>query len=345
MSVSDVPVQRHVTSGGTRLYVLSVRAFAHMQANAVLAVQGPPAAPTYTALIDLGSPEAPSVQDLRAGLERVRQEWGEHWTWTGLSRLIVTHPHPDHAGGLSAVRPLTPAPLAAHAWAAPLLHDPEAARDEARSRLLTYAGWVGGTGSSAERLERRAHKPWLPWAAGEVALPGAGTVQLPLHGGERLDNVFEVIHLPGHEGAQVGLRVDDVLLSADHLLPGNLPPLMPGWVRPGGGLAQYLGALDTLEQVQGVNLAIGGHGEPMPDWRGRVRDIRARYARKLQALLEVAGPQGQTVQELTLRLHPRLREVQAILLLDQTAALVEHLTHQGHLQELPGPPARFVRPA
>lgn len=326
-------LSRHVTAGGVRIYSLSVWAFMHLRVNVFLVLAGDPAAPSYSALIDMGSHEEQSQADLLAGLAAVRDVYGEHWSWDSLSRLIVTHPHPDHAGGLPLVRSLTAAPLAAHAWGLELIQDPEAARLAALPDNLKYVEWIGATGQYAERLSRRAEKTWLP-----AGVP----VQTVLHGGETLDGLFEVIHTAGHEGAQVCLRLHDLLLTADHLLPRNSPPLAPAWLRRGGGLENYLQALDKIEPLEGVRLALGSHDEPMPHWKERIQAVRARYEGKLSALLEVAS-EPLTVQELTLRLYPRLPDAQAILLLDQTAALAEYLAQQGRLQEVVGLPARFVR--
>ena len=68
------------------------------------------------------------------------------------------------------------------------------------------------------------------------------------------------------------------------------------------------------------------------DTAGRVERFRRRYADKLRGVLDAAS-EPRTVYELTCALHPRLRSPQALLLLDQTAALVEYLTGQGKLVE------------
>jgi glyoxylase-like metal-dependent hydrolase (beta-lactamase superfamily II) len=185
--------------------------------------------------------------------------------------------------------------------------------------------WAGVPADSpyAERLRRRA---------GTLALPTGVPVDTPLHDGDVLDDLLTVIHTPGHEGSQVCLRVDDVLLSADHLLPHNSPPLMPQRMQPGAGLAHYLASLDRVEALGGVRLALGGHNGPMPEWRGRIRHLRERYADKLASVLDVARVPV-TVHDLTHALFPRLNPVQALLLLDQTGALVEYLAARGDLRQ------------
>ncbi|MGY2894723.1 MBL fold metallo-hydrolase [Deinococcus sp. UYEF24] len=326
---------RHLTSGGARIYTLTLDAFPHFAVNTFLVVIGEAAAPTYTALIDTGSSHPDSTAGLEAGLAAVRAGWGEEVSWASLSRVVVTHAHPDHVAGLPFVRGLTHAPVAAHAFDVPIIENPHAARDAATLQVEDQIRWAGipgkeeagnleaaGPPNYATRLRRRSRNPMLPEGV---------TVETVLRGGELLDGHFRVIYTPGHEGGQVCLRLHDVLLSADHLLPHNSPPLMPERAQPGAGLTHYLASLDRVEALSGVSVALGGHGGPMTDWRGRIDQLRARYQDKLQAVVAAAS-EALTVHDLTLRLYPQTSQVQALLLLDQTGALVEYLVRQGDLE-------------
>ena len=324
LAPTSVPtVARHITSGGSRIYTLTLEAFPHFTVNAFLVVVGRPENPTYTALVDTGSSLPASTTGLRAGLALVQVQWAEALTWEKLSRVVVTHAHPDHLAGLPYVRTLTPAPVAAHALDVEAIARPEAARDAALQRAEATLAWSGIGGEYAERLRRRA---------GRLTLPQGERIETTLHGGERLDGQFLVVHTPGHAPGQVCLQLDDVLLSADHLLPQNSPPLMPERAQPHCGLAAYLSSLARIEALEGVSVALGGHGGPMTDWRGRAQQLRERYHQKLDAVLAAAGL-PLTVQDLTLQLYPSIRREQALLLLDQTGALVEYLVQRGRLSE------------
>ncbi len=320
---------RHITSGGTRVYTLNVPAFPHFAANVFVVVRGQPGAPEYTALVDTGGSHEASTAALEAGLAAIRQQSGEAVSWDTLSRVVVTHPHPDHVAGLPFVRTRTNAPVAAHEGAVQTIEQPQGDPETRQAEMEDHIRWLGLTGGGTEaeyagRLRRRARNTMLPEAV---------RVQTPLQDGDVLDGVFTVIHTPGHEGSQICLRVDDLLLSANHLLPRNSPPLMPQRFQRGAGLQHYLASLSHIEALEGVTVALGGHDGPMPEWRSRIQQLRDRYDDKLRAVLE-ATAEPITLHDLTHALHPRLKSVQAILLLDQTAALAEYLVGREELLEI-----------
>ena len=133
---------------------MSVNAFPHLSANVFLIVMGDPAAPSYTALLDTGSHDPGSTQGLARGLEAVREQHAEAWSWDTLSRVVVSHVHPDHLAGLPFVQTLTDAPTAAHALDVATIQNPEAARDAAMLRteaMMARAG-IGGVGADVSGI-------------------------------------------------------------------------------------------------------------------------------------------------------------------------------------------------
>lgn len=318
-----VPVTLFTTQAGTRLYRITVPAFPHLKVHVFQVVQGPPEAPTYSALVDTGSSDPNSQQALQRGLTRIQQEFGEQVDGRTLSRIVITHAHPDHVAALPTLRRYTGAPVAAHALDTPLIEQPQRARQHHQAVIEDYLRWAGiPDGPYADRLRKRS---------GNLMLPQGVRVDDVLQDGDVLDGVLQVIHTPGHSPGQVCLRLDNVLLSADHLLPLNSPPLMSQKIAPGGGLRHYLASLDKIAALPGITLALGSHDQEMQDWQGRIVRLRERYAQKLQATREAA--QQRTLWQINEQLNPRMNPLQALLLLDQTAALIEYLLETGELTE------------
>lgn len=327
MTKPAASLTRYETRTGRRIYTLNVHAFHQLRVNVFLVLEGPAEAPTYSALIDAGSSGRPCHDEILSGLAQVRAEYGEQFDLTQLSRVILTHPHPDHAGGLPLLRELTAAPLAAYAGAVSDVEHPEARVRQMQGRAEEVIRELGvPEGDYAERLRRRAQGKMLPSGV---------KVETPLSDGQTLDERFTVIYTPGHEASQICLLLDEVLFSADHLLPRNSPPLQPGWMWPGHGLGPYLAALDKIEALETPQIALGGHDEPMLRWRERAQHIRKRYGHKERDLLAAADT-ARTAYQLTLALHPQLRPLQALLLIDQTAALTEFLSARGLVLETRG---------
>ncbi|HEX9441432.1 MAG TPA: MBL fold metallo-hydrolase, partial [Roseiflexaceae bacterium] len=107
--MSSGSVTRYEAAGGARIYSIPVRVFPMLVANIYVVIAG-----DYAALVDTGSGLGESDDHIRAGMEALRDEWGERLTWADLKRVVVTHAHIDHYGGLSVVRDQTPAPIAVH---------------------------------------------------------------------------------------------------------------------------------------------------------------------------------------------------------------------------------------
>jgi len=200
-----------------------------------------------------------------------------------VSRIVITHFHPDHVGGAQQAQAATGAPVhqgaldyeqCAHVWG-----------NDGWPQVI--ADWFLANGVppavANELLE-----------AGSVYAPFIRYVRDPelLHPGDVVDG-WEVLATPGHADGHLGLVRDGVLVAGDHLLPRITPAvgLYPD-SRP-DPLGDYLDSLERTAAL-GVRLALPGHGEPMHDPTARAREIVTHHRTRLEETAAALGAEPRT---------------------------------------------------
>ncbi len=302
-----------------RIYRVSCQAFPGLVAHAYLLLgAGPPT------LVDTGSGYGDSTQQLLAGLERVRAEFGESVGPRDLRRILITHGHIDHFGGLVQMQGPVTAEVGIHSLDRWVLTTYEE-RVIVATKALRFFFHRAGVGADAQRglLElygfSKRHVKSVP-------------VDFMLSDGQELDGI-RFINTPGHCPGQVCIQIGDVLLSADHVLPRTTPHQSPESITASTGLGHYLQALKHIGTVPGVRLALGGHEEPITNFYDRVEEIRVDHERKLQRILDrfrASGPA--TMQEMTERMYPTVTGWNVLLALEEVGAHVEYLYEHGALR-------------
>lgn len=315
--MANKTIERFDLADGQRIYCLPVQAFPALIANVFVVIDG-----GYSALIDTGSGLEASDADLLAGFEALSAEFHEAVTWKSLSRIIITHAHVDHYGGLTRVQQLTDAPIAIH--------------ELDRRVLIRY--------QERFTLTRRALANFLRHAGVEaeqeslsLAMYSAGKeffkhceVATVLHDGDLLDERFTVHHTPGHCPGQVCLQLGDILFSADHVLAGITPHMAPESITPSTGLEHYLHALDAIKRVPGIRLTLAGHNAPITDLAERVDQIQASHRRKLERVLHACA-EPHTIAEITGHMYPHVVGYDTLLAREEIGAHVEYLDQRGDL--------------
>jgi glyoxylase-like metal-dependent hydrolase (beta-lactamase superfamily II) len=315
--VSLEPVTRYESNGGARIYRIPARVFQMLVANVYIVIAG-----DYVALVDTGSGLGESDDHIRSGLEQIRDEWGESLGWGDIKRVVVTHGHVDHYGGLGAVRDQTRAPVAVHELDRRVLTNHEE-RLILAGRAVSLFLWRAGVSESS-------HASLMGMYGWSKGLFRSIDVETVLHDGDLLDDLMLVHHTPGHCPGQVCLQIGDVLLSADHVLPHTSPHMAPESITLSTGLEHYLASLAKIAEVPDIRLALGGHEGPITDLYARVAQIEASHQRKLDRVLNACA-EPRTINELSRALYPDVVSYDILLAIQEVGAHVEYLDQHGHL--------------
>jgi glyoxylase-like metal-dependent hydrolase (beta-lactamase superfamily II) len=315
-------VNHFVTSAGRKIYCFPVQAFPGLVANIYLISDG-----SYQILVDCGSGMERSNSDLLAGFAALDEIYDEAISLSKLDAIIITHGHIDHFGGLPFLRQFTHAPIAIHPLDRRVLSNYEERLVVASRHLESFLkrsgvparhlGKLMGMYLFAKGVYRSTEVQWLLEEGRPVLdLPGLAEMQ--------------VYHVPGHCPGQICLQVDDILLTADHVLSRTTPHQAPESITNNMGLGHYLESLAKIERLDGFSLALGGHEEPMPDLKGRIKFIRQAHDERLDRVLEICAEPLSTAA-ISQALFGQVNSYHVLLALEETGAHVEYLYQRGEL--------------
>ncbi|TCT02688.1 MBL fold metallo-hydrolase [Aquabacter spiritensis] len=261
----------------------------------------------------------------------------------GITRLLVTHFHPDHIGlaGWLHARTGAPIQMSRIEWlqARLILSEPQ---EVPLAAFLTQYRRCGAPTDFLTQLERRGlfYRRWvgpLPYDHRTIregdALDLAGTM-------------WRVITGEGHAPEMVCLFSAErrILIAADQIL-GRITPHIG--LHPADPTADPLGAyLACLSKFEGLpqdTLVLPSHGDPFQGLDARIAGLRAHHEERLRRLIDFCDV-PRTVMETTSVLFRALAPEQIGFGLGEALAHLRHLVVRGAMEDVGDPElSRFVR--
>lgn len=278
-------------------------------------------------LVDAGPATREGVEALRAGLATVGLGPAD------VRRVIVTHAHPDHYGGLALLGSEGRWEVVAHPRALLWMSgDP----GMLEARVAFYARFLEQAGVPAPLLRAMERE-----GLGLRSYPRGIAVHRFLGEGDRVqagDSELVVHHTPGHASSAICLSrtSDRLLLSGDALLgrisSNALVEPVDAWTGDRrASLLEYVRTLHRLSSLE-VNLVLPGHGEPFTDHRALVHERLAFYRARRDRVLALLGAGAATVYEVCRALFPGLERDQLFLGLSETVGYLDLLEEEGRAE-------------
>ena len=259
-----------------------------------------------------------------------------------ITRLIVTHHHPDHIGlaGWHAARWKIPIEISAGEWAVAGRYG-DRARNPHRERV---AFWTtnGMPSDDAESLVAKM-PTYLRWVHDLPDAPRLLALDEPITIGARR---WRAIIGRGHAPEHVSLlcEADDILIGGDQVLPRISPNISVWPDGPQDPLAQYLVSLEDFVRLGRDPLVLPSHHGPFRGLATRVGEIAALHAARLDELRGFCL-QPRSAQECLPVLFKRvLRDQQIAFAMGEALAHLRYLEGRGELaRQRDGGVDRYLR--
>jgi glyoxylase-like metal-dependent hydrolase (beta-lactamase superfamily II) len=271
--------------------------------------------PMYLAVIDEG------LKALGGSLEEVAQ-------------VIVTHGHPDHAGGASAIQRVSKATVFLGRDDEPLLQ-----RTHSPGRMQEFASFMDRHGMPADDFMSQAHAGFSQqWTMMEDE-PQAHIEHPP----DELESVgLQAVWTPGHSPGHAcyWMPSTKVMFSGDHVLPHITPnvSMMGGADVVGNPLGDYIKSLDKVCEYPAKQV-LPAHGPMFTDLKARVNEIMEHHhvrTDEVMATLEgakrsaVEVASGVTWKQSPFEQLPMMHQRMAV---GETLAHLRYLVVEGHVNE------------
>jgi glyoxylase-like metal-dependent hydrolase (beta-lactamase superfamily II) len=274
-------------------------------------------------LVDTGLNTELGKQALEHGLREIGLKLDD------IEQIVLTHHHPDHAGGLG----LFPedVPVYGHPNNQRFLHMTDEFIEEHERFYLDFASKLGVPAEYKKIIGqiRRSAKLVSPRKLRSGLLEGDS---IPGHPD------WKVIETPGHAQSHISLyhEKDGVMIGGDHLLekisPNPLmePPLQKGGERP-KPLLQYNESLKKWLGIQ-ISILYTGHGNEVFDVPALIEKQMERQHARAMNVKRMLEEKPSTGFEICKQLFPAVYQKELGLTLSETVGQLDYLEDLGEIK-------------
>jgi len=313
---NDRTLKRFKSSGGMVVYKLPVEAFPNHVTNCYLIMDDPPI------LLDTASGWDSANNDLAESFEGIGEKFGEKVSLKDIGRVIVTHGHIDHFGGVNFVLDQSNAELGIHDLDVSVIR-------HHKERLLVSSTnlrlFLDSSGLSEGRVN--ALLEMNKWSKDVFQ---AREVDFTFDEGKVLDTPLTAYHVPGHCPGQVCLQLDDLLFTADHVLSRVTPNQSPESITRYTGVGHYIESLKKIRGLSGISMGLGGHEDEMEQLADRIDATITFHDARLNKTLDILK-EPKTTAEVSQGLFGKQVDYNILLAMTETGAHVEYLYERGQI--------------
>lgn len=261
-----------------------------------------------------------------AGLNnsRTRGFWDEKIGNRRIETILITHYHPDHFGYAGGLQEKTGAQLRMSEI------DAELGKASWQTEFLeTMSSHYTASGVPAEMSEQMVKNT----ADFQPLVNPLPKINQYLAEGDRIQigrYEYKAIHTPGHSDGMVCFynKEENVLFSADHILPKITPNISYWFHGQENPLALYLASLEKIKELD-VDFVIPSHGSPFYGANERIEELMNHHQERLDETKEALA-EPLTVYQTCERLFKRPLTVHEMrFAVGETLAHVEFLRHSG----------------
>jgi len=210
-----------------------------------------------------------------------------------VTRLAITHFHPDHVGDAAALAELTGATV--HQGREDELQCRRTWGSERRpDRYVEHSLANGLPPDEAEELRRETD--------GLARLVHPVETPEPLEPGDELDG-WRILHLPGHADGHLAFLRDGIMLAGDSILDPISPVVGLYPDAREDPLGDYLDSLRGIVELA-PTIAYAGHREPISDPAGRARELLEHHRRRLDETERALSPEPASGYEVSHGVFP-----------------------------------------